>query len=75
MGRSRNPTNRPRRRETWFGKLWKRVKAGVVTDVPPSLDACESCREVDCPQERWLTCPTRLAVEAERLKEEGPKSL
>jgi hypothetical protein len=71
MGSSRNPASRPTGRETWFGKLWKRLKGGIVADVPPSLDACETCREVDCTQERWSTCPPRLEVEAIRLKESG----
>jgi hypothetical protein len=54
-------------RETNLGKLWGRIKAGIVADVPPSLDACETCREVDCTEERWLTCPNRLEREAELL--------
>jgi hypothetical protein len=54
------------RPNTWFGRFWTRVIAGVVQDVPPSLEKCESCREVDCTQERWLTCARRLAAEGER---------
>jgi hypothetical protein len=48
-----------------FGKFWTRIKATVVQDVPPGLEECESCREVNCTQERWLTCARRLAAEAE----------
>jgi hypothetical protein len=54
-------------RERKLGKLLGRIKAGIVADVPPSLDACESCREVDCTEERWRTCPNRLQREAELL--------
>jgi hypothetical protein len=49
------------RPDSWFGKFWTRIKTGVVQDVPPSLEECEACREVNCTQERWLTCPRRLA--------------
>lgn len=52
---------------TWFGKLWTRIRREVVADVPPSLEECESCREPDCTQARWLTCARRLAAEAEAL--------
>ena len=50
---------------TWMSRLWSRIKGGVIQDVPPSLEACESCREADCSQERWLSCARRLATEAE----------
>jgi hypothetical protein len=53
------------RTDSWFGRFWTRIRAGVVQDVPPSLEECESCREVNCTQERWLTCARRLAAEAE----------
>jgi hypothetical protein len=59
-------TSFPMRPGTWFGRFWTRIRAEVVQDVPPSLEECESCREVDCTQERWLTCARRLAAEAER---------
>ena len=71
MKSSRDPASRPEGRETWIGKLWNRLKGGIVADVPPNLDACESCRDLDCTQERWATCANRLAVEAKRLKESG----
>jgi hypothetical protein len=57
------------RREPRLSKVWSRLKAGIVADVPADLDACETCREVDCTEERWLTCPARLAVAAERRRE------
>jgi hypothetical protein len=53
------------RTDSWFGKFWTRIRAGVVQDVPPSLEECESCHEANCTQERWLTCARRLAGEAE----------
>jgi hypothetical protein len=56
---------------SWLGTIWTRIRGGVIQDVPPSLEACESCREVDCERERWLTCAKRLAGEAERLAEQG----
>lgn len=55
----------PMRSGTWFGRLWSRLGASVVQDVPPGLEECESCREVNCTQERWLTCARRLAAMAE----------
>ncbi len=42
--------------------FWKRVADGVVQDVPPDLDACETCRELECTQERWESCEPRLAA-------------
>jgi hypothetical protein len=53
--------------ESWFGKIWTRLRSGVVQDVPPNLEECETCREVDCTQERWLQCERRLATEAASL--------
>ena len=50
--------------ESWFRKFWTRLGAGVVQDVPPALEECETCREVDCTQERWLKCERRLGTEA-----------
>jgi|PlaIllAssembly_1097288.scaffolds.fasta_scaffold75029_2 hypothetical protein len=47
-----------------IGKAWARIWAGVVQDLPPSIEACESCREVDCTEQMWRTCAQRLATEA-----------
>jgi hypothetical protein len=52
------------RSDNWLGRIWSRFHTSVVQDVPPSLEACESCREVDCSQERWEACEHRLAAEA-----------
>jgi hypothetical protein len=52
------------RSDNWFRKFWTRLGAGVVQDVPPALEECETCREVGCTQERWLKCERRLGTEA-----------
>ena len=59
------------RSESWIGKVWTRLRAGVVQDVPAGLEECEACREVDCTQERWLTCERRLRTEAASLAASG----
>ncbi len=55
--------------ESRFGRFWARLWSGVVADLPASLEECESCRVVDCTQERWLRCERRLIGEANRLAE------
>ncbi len=50
--------------DKWSDKVWAGIRARFIQNVPPSLDACESCRDVDCTQARWLRCEGRLAVEA-----------
>jgi hypothetical protein len=62
---------------TWFSEIWKRLRQAVVDDVPASLEECESCREVECTQERWLACERRLAFVAgsgHRVDLESPRS-
>jgi hypothetical protein len=54
------------RSKTWLGRCWIRLKGEIIQDVPPSIDECESCREANCTQERWLRCARRLAAEAEQ---------
>ena len=51
----------------WLGSLWTRFQREIIEDVPPCLEACESCRETDCTEARWMTCAKRLAGEAERV--------
>jgi len=53
--------------DNWLGRLLKRIRLGVVQDVPPGLDRCESCRELDCKQDRWARCANRLETEAAEL--------
>jgi hypothetical protein len=46
-----------------FPKWFRGLLKSLVQDVPPSLDACEICREGRCSQGRWESCPNRLATE------------
>jgi hypothetical protein len=59
------------RSDNWLGKFWTRLRAGVVQDVPASLEECETCREVDCTEERWAKCERRIAAEAASLAASG----
>lgn len=59
------------RPDNWLAKFWSRFYAGVVQDVPPTMEECEACREVDCTNERWQTCERRLAAESARLAATG----
>lgn len=59
----------------WLGRLWTRVRSGLVADVPPSLEACECCRETNCTQRRWETCEHRLATFAATITANGPNTL
>jgi hypothetical protein len=61
------------RLDSWLGRFWKSFQAGVVQDVPASLEECETCRVINCTQGQWEFCARRLAAEAERLL--GPDSL
>jgi len=54
------------RPNSWFGRVWTRLKSEVIQDVPPGLEECELCREVNCTQARWLSCARRLAAAAEQ---------
>lgn len=60
--------------ENWFGRLWARLRSGVIQDVPPGLEACECCREINCTQQRWETCEHRLATEAATIAVNGPSA-
>ena len=59
-GESKASAVRP---DSWFAKLLNSLWAGVVQDVPRSLEECESCREVDSTQERWESCERRIAAQ------------
>ena len=56
---------------SWLSSQWVRIQGSIVSDVPLSLDECEDCRKLDCSQVKWLSCPRRLAGEAERLSDRG----
>lgn len=60
------------RSESWFRRFWARLWSGMVQDVPPSLEECETCRDVDCTEERWHYCARRLAAEAANLSANAP---
>jgi len=51
-------------------KFWKRIVNFFVQDVPPDIEACAECRETDCSQYRFETCPRRIAAVA-LVKEVG----
>ena len=59
-----------RRRVTQF---LKDLKAGLIQEVPPEYEACESCRELDCTTERAATCEIRLQAEREQKSRLGIK--
>jgi hypothetical protein len=42
-------------------QLFRRAGDGIVQDVPPELDVCESCRKPVCNQEEWIVCENRIA--------------
>jgi hypothetical protein len=48
----------------WLRGLFSRH---VIAEVPEELSACLNCGVLQCSQERWVTCPHRLA-EAAALK-------
>lgn len=45
---------------TFFQRLAHRISRAIVDDVPPDLDACETCREIECTQSHWEGCEQRL---------------
>jgi hypothetical protein len=53
------------------------IKEGLVTNIPPEYQACESCRELTCTSERAATCAERICGErqerAHREKESTSK--
>jgi len=55
------------RPDSRFKRFWTRIKSGIVQDVPPHLEACESsCKKEDCSEEHFASCAQRLTVKAER---------
>jgi hypothetical protein len=43
-----------------LGKLWARVKAHIVEDVPDDMSACLDCEALQCRDDQYETCPRRL---------------
>jgi len=44
-----------------INRLWKRVTAMIAVEVPADMAACEfDCRELECEERRWESCPQRL---------------
>ena len=56
------------------GKILKFLKSliGGVEDVPAVYQACESCRETSCNQERAATCKDRALGEAQETRRRLP---
>jgi hypothetical protein len=46
------------------GRIRAFVGKYIVADVPPELSACLDCGFEQCLNEKWATCPARLAVAA-----------
>lgn len=44
------------------------IRQGLVTDIPPEYQACESCREPNCNTEKAATCEDRLRGEKQERK-------
>lgn len=47
------------------------VRQGLVQEVPPEYQACESCREPECDTERAAKCEYRLQAEHEETSRRG----
>jgi hypothetical protein len=37
------------------------IRKDIAAEVPDDLSACMDCDSVDCPEEKFKTCPNRLA--------------
>nr|WP_294529573.1 hypothetical protein [uncultured Rhodopila sp.] len=46
------------------GKIHDFIVKHFVADVPDALSACLDCGFVQCSNEKWQSCPNRLAREA-----------
>lgn len=42
-------------------QLLRRTGGGIIQDIPPELDVCESCRKPICYQDEWIVCENRIA--------------
>lgn len=42
-------------------QFWQKVTAWVAVEVPAAVAACEfDCRELNCEERQWETCPQRI---------------
>ncbi len=49
-----------------LSEVWRSlVRRYIVYDIPEEMDACFDCEAVQCPDEKYETCPKRLAQAAE----------
>ena len=44
-----------------FGRIYDFIRKHLIADVPDELAACLDCDAVQCLNEKWETCPNRLA--------------
>ena len=47
---------------SFFQRMFQRLSRLIIEDVPPEIDACETCRETECTEERFETCENRIKV-------------
>lgn len=50
-----------------ISQFLKVLRDGLITDVPPEFQACESCRIESCDNERAANCEERRVAEAQEL--------
>ena len=44
--------------------IWTTIRRHIVAEVPDEMAACLDCGAVQCPNDRYETCPDRLAHSA-----------
>jgi hypothetical protein len=54
-------------------RFFRGVSRAIIEEVPPEFDACECCRQLDCPNSRFDTCGPRLRKERARLRAQNRK--
>jgi hypothetical protein len=50
-----------------ISRVIKAIKDGLIQEIPPEYQACESCREVYCDAEKAALCKNRALGEAQEL--------
>jgi len=67
------PAGEPSMIRTALLRLWNRLAAAVVGEVPPVIAACEfDCRREQCPADAWERCERRLLQAAAQDVERRP---